>query len=154
MADRVWVETVHPKWPRGLEKAVKKAVRLVLRQARWEGVSLPRRVEVGIRLSGDEEVRSLNRQWRGLDKPTNVLSFSPEEPGTRLLGDVVIAWETTAREAKEQGKSLRDHLLHLVVHGMWHLLGLDHARSEAEAARQEYREQLALIHLGVADPYD
>ena len=81
-------------------------------------------------------MRALNRDWRGKDKPTNVLSFPapppPGAPGPRHLGDIVLAYETLAREAAAEGKALADHAAHLVVHGVLHLLGYDH-EAEAEA---------------------
>ena len=110
-----------------------------------------------ILLSDDAALRALNRQFRGLDKPTNVLSFpaaADAGPADRPLswGDVAIALETTAREAGEQGKSLADHLSHLVVHGLLHLFGYDHeAADEAEA--MEAMEREILEGLGIGDPY-
>ena len=112
---------------------------------------------VGIVLTDDGEQRALNRAYRGKDAPTNVLSFAMLDaaapPGAPvLLGDVVLAFETVAREAEEQRKPLADHLRHLVVHGVLHLLGLDH-ENEAEAAGMEAREAAILKRLGVPDPY-
>jgi probable rRNA maturation factor len=112
---------------------------------------------VGVVLTDDAEQRRLNRAWRGKDTPTNVLSFATGDPAApadapRLLGDVVLAFETMAREAAEQGKPLGDHLRHLVVHGVLHLLGCDH-ETEAEAADMEAREIEILKTLGVPDPY-
>lgn len=107
-------------------------------------------------LTDDASIRELNLRWRGQDKPTNVLSFpsgAPAHPGeARELGDVALAFETVAREADEEGKSLADHAAHLVVHGILHLLGHDHADDE-EAEEMEVRERQALAALGVADPY-
>lgn len=108
-------------------------------------------------LSDDEEVRALNRQFRGADKPTNVLSFPAEytvpEPGAPpYLGDVILARETVAREADAQGKSFNDHATHLVVHGVLHLLGYTHDADE-DAARMEALEVAALARLGLPDPY-
>jgi probable rRNA maturation factor len=101
-------------------------------------------------------VRALNRRWRGRDSATNVLSFPSGETGAGgravLLGDVVLAYETVAREAAAQGKTLADHLAHLVAHGVLHLLGFDHAE-DAEARRMESLERRVLARLGVADPY-
>jgi probable rRNA maturation factor len=116
-----------------------------------------RRGTVTVRLSGDSAVRRLNRDFRGKDKPTNVLSFpSGDSPAPRgapkMLGDVVIAYRTVMREAAAQGKSARDHLLHLVVHGVLHLLGYDHERSAA-ARRMETLETRILATFGIADPY-
>jgi probable rRNA maturation factor len=112
---------------------------------------------VAVRLSGDSAVRRLNRDFRGKDKPTNVLSFpagsSPAPRGAPVvLGDVVIAYRTVAREAAAQGKAVGDHLLHLVVHGVLHLLGYDHERSAA-ARRMETLETRILASFGIADPY-
>jgi probable rRNA maturation factor len=110
--------------------------------------------QVAIVLTGDEEMRALNRTWRGKDAATNVLSF-PADDGVnepRFLGDVVLAYETTLKEAREQNIALQDHVSHLVVHGVLHLLGFDHAEDEA-AERMESLERTALASLGVADPY-
>jgi probable rRNA maturation factor len=101
-------------------------------------------------------VQDLNRRWRGLDKPTNVLSFPASAPrssdGIRALGDLVLAWETVAREAEQEGKPVADHVTHLVVHGTLHLLGYDH-EIEHEAEAMEAREVEALARLGIANPY-
>ena len=105
-------------------------------------------------LTNDAEMRVLNRTWRGKDAPTNVLSFPADaeisEPG--FLGDVVLAYETARKEAREQQLTLADHVSHLVVHGVLHLLGFDHG-DEAEAERMEKLEREALASLGIADPY-
>lgn len=117
--------------------------------------------EIAITLSDDAEVRVLNRDWRGKDKPTNVLSFPglegamanllpPDAP--RPLGDIILAFETCRGEAADQGKSLADHTRHLVVHGVLHLLGFDH-EDEAEAEEMEALETAILAGLGIADPY-
>jgi probable rRNA maturation factor len=105
-------------------------------------------------LTDDAEIWALNRTWRGKNAATNVLSFPTgdalNEPG--LLGDVVLAYETTLKEARERTITLQDHVSHLVVHGVLHLLGLDHAKDE-EAERMENLERTALASLGIADPY-
>ena len=118
-----------------------------------------RPIEVSIRLTDDAEVRSLNRLYRGQDKPTNVLSFpgddpsSPLEPGQPLmLGDVIVAFETTTAEATASGLPVEAHLTHLIVHGVLHLGGHDH-EDDSEAARMEAIETRVLAGLGYADPY-
>ncbi len=104
-------------------------------------------------LTGDEEMRDLNRLWRGQDKATNVLSFPADPVRDRgFLGDLVLAYGTAGKEADEQGKSLSDHISHLVIHGMLHLLGFDHTEDD-EAERMETAERAALASIGVADPY-
>ena len=111
--------------------------------------------ELCIRLVDEAESAALNAHWRKKDRPTNVLSFPmalPEEAGMPLMGDLVICPAVVAREAGEQGKLLADHWAHLVIHGILHLLGLDHL-TEEEAAVMEAREVALLARLGVADPY-
>ena len=119
-------------------------------------------VELSILLTSDEEVRGLNAEWRGKDKPTNVLSF-PQADAAELedvaragpelmLGDIVLARETCAREAQEKALPLPAHAAHLMVHGTLHLLGYDHG-DDATAADMEAREVRALARLGLADPY-
>jgi probable rRNA maturation factor len=123
----------------------------------------PNAAVVDITLTDDDEQRTLNRTWRGKDAPTNVLAFPlmslgadldvPVPAGAPLLlGDVVLAFETVRREAAEQDKTLADHLRHLVVHGVLHLLGYDHENA-AEAAIMEAREIAILGELGVSNPY-
>ncbi len=111
---------------------------------------------VDITLTDDAEQQRLNRTWRGKDAPTNVLAFpgdGPVAPGVpRILGDVVLALSTIRREAAEQEKPFADHLRHLVVHGVLHLLGHDHDHPTAAAA-MERREIAILAELGVPDPY-
>jgi probable rRNA maturation factor len=114
------------------------------------------REEVSLCLTDDAEVRTLNAHWRGIDEPTNVLSF-PAGPAARpnetpMLGDIALAFETVAREAEESGASLADHYRHLVAHGFLHLIGYDHQTDE-DAERMEELETRILARLGVADPY-
>jgi probable rRNA maturation factor len=112
-------------------------------------------VSLAVALADDRRVRDLNARWRGKDRATNVLSFpAPAGPAGagRFLGDVILAFETVAREAEEQGKTLADHTAHLVVHGTLHLAGLDH-RDEREAEAMEAAERAILAGLGIADPY-
>lgn len=129
------------------------------------GGAIPR-PEIGLVLTDDAEVAGLNVRFRGIEGPTNVLSFpsgetvadgagaeelAPDRPPV-LLGDVVIALETTAREAARDGKPVGDHLQHLVVHGLLHLLGFDH-QDEQEAESMESMEVEILSVLGVPNPY-
>lgn len=119
--------------------------------------------EVSVRLTDDAEVHALNRQYRGKDKPTNVLSFPMvqrdlldalrnTDDGEQLIGDIVLAAETVAREAADKGVSVPDHATHLIVHGALHLLGYDH-ETDDEAERMEALEREVLGRLGLSDPY-
>ena len=114
------------------------------------------RLIMAVILTDDAEQQRLNRTYRGIDAPTNVLSFSLADPAPAgapvLLGDVFLAYATVEREAAETQKPVADHLRHLVVHGVLHLLGFDH-QSAAEAAVMEAREVEILKTLGVPDPY-
>lgn len=105
-------------------------------------------------LTDDAAVREMNRAWRGQDKATNVLSFPspPMRLSPRPLGDIALAYGTVATEAAADGKALADHMAHLVVHGVLHLLGHDHA-GDADADAMEDIEVRALAELGIADPY-
>ena len=111
---------------------------------------------LAVLLTDDAAVRRLNAQWRNIDKPTNVLSFPPA-PSTvpdavKSFGDIAIAYETAAREAKTDDKPFDHHLAHLAVHGFLHLLGYDH-ESDADAQTMEQLERAILARLGVPDPY-
>jgi probable rRNA maturation factor len=108
--------------------------------------------DVVVLLTDDAAVQDLNRRFRGKDRPTNVLSFPAAESAAPHLGDLVLACGVCAAEADAQGKSLADHLSHLTVHGVLHLLGRDH-EIEAEAEAMEAEERAILASLGVADPY-
>ncbi|SMH55589.1 rRNA maturation RNase YbeY [Azospirillum agricola] len=116
--------------------------------------------ELSVVLADDALVHQLNRDYRGKDKPTNVLSFAlteadepePVEGAPVLLGDVILAFETVRREAAEQNKAPADHMTHLVVHGVLHLLGYDH-ETDDEAEEMEALETRLLADLGIADPY-
>lgn len=116
--------------------------------------------ELSVVLADDALVHRLNREYRGKDKPTNVLSFAlteadepePQDGVPILLGDVILAFETVQREAAEQGKAPVDHMTHLVVHGVLHLLGYDH-ETDDEAEEMEALETRLLATLGIADPY-
>jgi probable rRNA maturation factor len=119
--------------------------------------------EVFVKLSTDAEVRTLNSQYRGKDKPTNVRSFpmleredlldlAPEGP-PEMLGDIALAAGTCAREAAEKGVPLETHATHLLIHGLLHLAGHDHVDSDAQAEAMEALEIAALAKLGIGDPY-
>jgi probable rRNA maturation factor len=109
---------------------------------------------VSVLLTDDETVRLLNRDWRQIDKPTNVLSFpAPQQPaGEPVLGDIAIAYETVAREAAEEGKPFLHHVAHLAVHGYLHLMGYDH-QTDSEAEEMEALEREILRSLQIPDPY-
>ena len=151
------VRVAAPAWRRAVPNVTAKV-------RRWAAAALasgtgPGAGEVTVVLAGDALVHRLNRTYRGKDKPTNVLSFpaggGPAGTGhasEQPLGDIVIALETTRAEARAAGKSLADHLAHLVIHGVLHLLGHDHVRP-GPARRMERLEVLLLARLGIADPY-
>jgi len=113
-------------------------------------VAVPADAELSLALADDATVQGLNRDYRAKDKPTNVLSF-PAAHGP-LLGDVIVAHETLMREAVEEGIPAADHLAHLTIHGLLHLLGYDH-ETEADALRMEALETSILAGLGIADPH-
>ncbi|MTJ82548.1 MAG: rRNA maturation RNase YbeY [Telmatospirillum sp.] len=117
-------------------------------------------LEISVVLADDALVHDLNLRYRGIDKPTNVLSFATlddeddtqPEDGPLLLGDVILAFGITEAEAGAEGKTIADHMTHLVVHGVLHLLGFDHIE-EDEALEMETAERTILAGLGIADPY-
>jgi len=116
--------------------------------------------ELAVMLTDDSGIRTLNSNWRSIDKPTNVLSFpalqptAPSRPGDapRMLGDIAIAYETMRQEADDEQKPFHHHLSHLAVHGFLHLIGYDH-ETEGEAEVMEALEQEILAQLGIPDPY-
>ena len=124
--------------------------------AAWQRCGSDEEAEISVFLTNAARIRTLNRRFRSQDKATNVLSFLAQDSATaglpRMLGDVVLAFETIAREAHEQGKPIADHIRHLCVHGVLHLLGYDH-QSDAEANVMELLEAEILATLGVSDPY-
>ena len=110
--------------------------------------------EVSIVFTDDAAIRVLNERWRGQDKATNVLSFAQDGPGRQagMLGDIVLAQETVAREAALAGRLLNHHIAHMIVHGFLHLLGYDH-QNDIDAQTMEDLERKALTLIGIADPY-
>jgi probable rRNA maturation factor len=160
----VAVTVLDPDWPRAVppaEDLARQAAAAAMAVSGAVAESLAaRNAEISLVLADDATLRRYNRDYRGIDKPTNVLAFAaadvPSAPegaeGPLLLGDVLLARETLTSEAGEQGKLPADHLCHLVVHGVLHLLGQDH-QSAGEAKIMERLEVAALDSLGVADPY-
>lgn len=139
-------------WPETLEAVAETAIRAALKQSEAEVIGV---TEVSVVLTDDAEQRELNRQWRGFDKSTNVLSFpqiEPFAPVSGLLGDITLARETVEKEAEEMGISFEAHFTHLVVHGFLHLLGYDHIEEE-DAEEMEGLETEILQSLGIADAY-
>ncbi|MCF8495271.1 MAG: rRNA maturation RNase YbeY [Alphaproteobacteria bacterium] len=135
-------------WP-DIEASIRRALEAVF--AHLPEDSEKESDSISIVLADDALVRSLNKQYRHKDKPTNVLSF-PQDDG-ESLGDVILAYETVAREAGEQEKSFHDHALHLAVHGTLHLLGFDH-QTEEDAGAMESLEIKILAKLGIKNPYE
>jgi len=152
---------IEPPWPRddwsGLAERAAGATAAVAPE-----LANPR-LSASLLFTGDAEVHALNREWRGRDKPTNVLSFPmlardellalAQDGPPELLGDVALAHETCAREAQEKGVSLADHAAHLIVHGLLHLAGHDHVGCDTQAAAMERLEIAALEILAIPDPY-
>ena len=139
-------------WPGGLEPVAERAVRAAVAGA---GATLAGPAEISVLFTDDAHQQVLNRDWRGVDRPTNVLSFpqlEPFAPIAGIVGDITLARETLTREAAELGKSFSEHFTHLVVHGTLHLLGYDHI-DETEALHMERLETQILAELGIADPY-
>ena len=145
----VEVEVEAPAWTDALPEAEALARRAA--EAALEGVGPPD--EATVLLADDAAVQTLNARFRGMDAATNVLSFPAAPTAAPHLGDVALAYGVCAAEARAQGKALGDHLQHLVVHGVLHLLGFDHESDEAGAQEMEALERTVLARLGVADPY-
>lgn len=154
-----------PEWDSstGWDSLVRTAAEAAIAESAFPQLAQsPRPVELSVRLTGDDEMRALNAEWRGRDKPTNVLSFPQlraaelgllQDHGPELLlGDIVLAHGVCEREAAEKKIRLHDHAAHLIVHGTLHLLGHDHA-DDGSAVEMELREMRALARLGIADPY-
>ena len=147
----------------GWEALVRSAAEAAVAESAFPQLARAERpIELSVRLTGDDEVQQLNSQWRGKDKPTNVLSFpmldeddfaSASVDGPELLlGDIVLARGVCVAEAADKHIRVEDHAAHLIVHGTLHLLGYDH-HDDGEASDMESREVRALARLGIADPY-
>ena len=155
-----------PEWDSSTrwEGLVRKAAEAAIAESAFPQLAdSGRSFELSVRLTGDSEVQALNAEWRGKDKPTNVLSF-PQLGADELaraggsgpevmLGDLVLARGVCEREAQEKAIALEDHAAHLVVHGTLHLLGYDHQNDES-AEEMESREVRALARLGISNPYE
>lgn len=156
------VSLMDPQWESAslnAEDVALRAVNLTLQSALLPDEVIGRQIEVSVVLANDDLVHTLNRDYREKDKPTNVLSFAsldaddpiPDE-GPVHIGDIILAYETIEREAKEQGKFLKDHYTHLLVHGTLHLLGYDHIE-EDEATMMETTEIRILEKMDIQNPY-
>ena len=158
--------TVETPWPQGdWEALAARAVLAALRSSpHGDIIDAGYLAEISVRFTSDDEVQTLNRDYRQKDKPTNVLSFpmvqvdlldalNEGDDGETLLGDIVLAHGVCAAEAAEKGVTAEEHATHLIVHGTLHLLGYDHEQGEAEADHMEEIERAALATLGIADPY-
>jgi probable rRNA maturation factor len=144
------IEIEHEAWEDALPQA-SELVRLAI-EASFAHLGAKEQLDVVVLLTNDDEMKALNKTFRQKEKPTNVLSFPAPEMMHPHLGDIALGYETCIKEANAQGKSLKDHLLHLTVHGSLHLLGYDHL-SEPEANEMEALEREILKGLAVADPY-
>ena len=140
----------------GAEAAIQRAVAVAAEMVNADTGA----AELAVMLTDDAGIQTLNRNWRGIDKPTNVLSF-PALPPTgprggdnapRMLGDIAISYETTRNEADDEQKPFDHHLSHLAVHGFLHLIGYDHEKDD-DAEAMEALEQEILAQLGIPDPY-
>jgi probable rRNA maturation factor len=147
-----------PCWQRenGIEAAIHRAIEVASTMVDAETAD----AELAIMLTDDAGIRMLNKNWRGIDKPTNVLSFPALQPtgaredddAPRMLGDIAIAYETTRNEADAEHKPFENHLSHLAVHGFLHLMGYDHEKDD-DAEIMEDLERKILAQLGIPDPY-
>ena len=151
-----------PEWDSSTDWAAlaRRAAEAAIAESAFPQLGRASDVEISVRLGGDAEVRELNAEWRGKDRPTNVLSFPMAQaaelaapaPAGLMLGDIILAHGVCAAEASGKAIPLDRHASHLLVHGTLHLLGHDHGDDEA-AADMEARETRALGRIGIANPY-
>ena len=152
MKTKIQIAVEYPAW-KGLANLRKQTRMAIDACAKQAGPQIRRKSEISLLLCADEKIKELNRNWRGIDKPTNVLSFPQGDVAhLAMLGDIAISFDTIHREAKAEGKTLQDHYTHMVIHGFLHLLGFDHIDQE-EALEMEDLERQILASLGVSDPY-
>ena len=147
-APEIDIQVASPLWD--AEPRAEDTVRAAIAAAAAAGKTTG---EVSVLLTDDAAIRILNRDWRKIDKPTNVLSFpAAEQADGRLLGDIVIAYETLAREAEDEQREFPHHLAHLAVHGFLHLIGYDH-QTDAQADEMEGLESRIMRSMNLPDPY-
>jgi probable rRNA maturation factor len=153
---RIALEIEDPRWMATQDTAhwIERAIAVAL-----EDLPAGRPIEVGVRLVDDGTIQGLNREWRGRDKPTNVLSFPMGDPAPVadaefpwLIGDIVMSFDTVAAESARDHKELNHHAAHLALHAALHLIGHDH-EDEQDAERMEAAEIKLLARIGIADPY-
>lgn len=153
------IDIAYPQWHELLNSCllmIENAVQLTLEK----GIDSQKKFEISFLFTSDEEIQKLNKQYRDKDKPTNVLSFSQIENISEIenmrdpiaLGDVILGWETVSWEAADQGKVLAHHLVHLIIHGIMHLIGFDHG-DDAAAHEMEALEIDILRQLNIPNPY-
>jgi probable rRNA maturation factor len=156
------VSVLEPEWNASfldLEELANRAVQITLKLAKLPDVLKGREIEMSVVMANDELTQVLNREYRHIDKPTNVLSFAtldsddplPEE-GPFPIGDIILSYQTIDREAKQQEKFFKDHFVHMLVHGTLHLLGYDH-QTEDEATHMETLEIRILEKMNIQNPY-
>jgi len=160
--DEIDVTVAEPEWVSAfidVEKTARDTMEIALKMAMLPKKIVGRDIEASIVLANDDLAQVLNRTYRGKDKPTNVLSFASldaddpvPEDGPYPIGDIILAYQTIDREAREQGKYFKDHFIHMVVHGTLHLLGYDH-ETEDEANIMESLEIRILEKLNIQNPY-
>ncbi|MBF0159292.1 MAG: rRNA maturation RNase YbeY [Magnetococcales bacterium] len=154
----------HPRWPERTRRCLARAVAVVMAHEKRARLLSADQIEVAVHLTGNRAMRRINQRYRGIDRSTNVLSFPMLEGNSQPvrrkkrhpvlpLGDIVLAYGTIRREARLNSLSWSDHVIHLTIHSLLHLLGYDHEQSPQQADRQERRERSLLARLGIADPY-